>query len=495
MDRLPFRRWTIFAGGRALSAVALVSSLALAEANPYDTEKGYYNTKGAYADHNSDAVKARVDGLPGAQAAAGGAAELLRQQEDERKKNTANCPKLADCQVAASRLPASFAETVNAREETYKGGIGNTGLVGLDEKLVEVERIAGFGQGAAQTAALNIEMKIAGMQGGAYENPNTAQHAAREALREEMEAQTKTATAFGISADWANRGYRSLIENPNDSPAMGNGNVATPDAGTAKADATAARAPGEISNTGAGPNGKPAEGSSGTTEVAKGGAPGNIDNPQALGASALEQGRQMAYDILKAEGIAPAGSLREVALQRGDVAEAGNVKPGELKRPGELGAPANGKAAEAADRAIATMQAAAKARAKRNGVAVEDDEVTGPGLGRGAKPRRAAFRSVAPFDDEEPPPAMLRGLSAADLKDVKLKWKLFRLTQERERVLREAGPMIAKLRSLGVKATTHGQSIFQVASSNYRTFHRWRKPSDRSASVTAKRPAALTAQR
>jgi hypothetical protein len=70
---------------------------------------------------------------------------------------------------------------------------------------------------------------------------------------------------------------------------------------------------------------------------------------------------------------------------------------------------------------------------------------------------------------------------------VKLKWKLFKLTQERERLLREAGPMIAKLRALGVKAQTHGQSIFQMASRNYRTFQRWRKPV---ATVQASAPAA-----
>jgi hypothetical protein len=76
---------------------------------------------------------------------------------------------------------------------------------------------------------------------------------------------------------------------------------------------------------------------------------------------------------------------------------------------------------------------------------------------------------------------VLRGLTPSQLKDVKLKWKLFRLTQEREQLLLEAGPMISRLRSLGVKATTHGQSIFQLASRNYRTFQRWRNPGRRSA--------------
>lgn len=488
MDRLRLLALSIFAS-------SLLAPAALGEANPYDTQAGYYNTKGAYSDDNSDAVKARVNGLPGTMDTVNAASETLKQQEQARQQNAANCPDPVQCQRDASRLPASLADAMGSRPETYQGGTNNTGLVGLDEKLVEVERLAGNAKVAASTAAANIEIKLANMTGYKYDNPNSIEHATREALREELAAQERTSDVFAISEDWANRGYRTLVANPDDSPAKGNGSVAAPAAGSVTSNAPGSKTPGEIANVGAGPNGTPSEAGPGP-EYTKAGAPGTIDSAKAIGGSTLEQGRQMAYDILRAEGITPVGSLRAVGIDRGELSEASAVNAGEMKKPGDLASKSLGDP----DELLAARLGLAKAKPGGE----DDEQVTGPGAGRGARARRGGARSVTAFDDEEPPMAVLRGLSASELKNVKLKWKLFRLTQERARVLAEAGPMISQLRALGVMATTHGQTLFQTASRNYRTFQRWRKPAVKAVAnrvavpskrTTPARAAARTAKR
>jgi hypothetical protein len=296
-------------------------------------------------------------------------------------------------------------------------------------------------------------------------------NAVHKALSEELNLHQQQANAFAISADWAKRGYKTLIGEANDSPAAGNPNIQTPDAGGVDSKAPASGTPGDIGRGSGGENGRPADPSE-PPEYGKAGAPGDVGATEKMDPATLEKGRQMAYDILRAEGITPLGSLRTVGVERGDIAPTGDVLASALKRPDELKS-ANG--AQGAARG-------ARLGERRESLSLRDnDDVVGPGAGRGAKARRSSARGIVAYDDEEPPPAVLRGLTPSQLKDVKLKWKLFRLTQEREQLLLEAGPMISRLRSLGVKATTHGQSIFQLASRNYRTFQRWRNPGRRSA--------------
>jgi hypothetical protein len=466
---------------RTILTMALSCATAFGEANPYDTDKGYYNTKGAYSQHNSDEVKARLDGRPDPTRSREDAAKvyndaqaILQRQDEARAENSASCTDVVRCRREAVRLPESFANAVRVREETLRGGVGDTGLVGLDEKLVEVERIARYGSLGSSGAADFIAGQLAQIENYApsYLNPNSQMNAVHKALSEELNLHQQQANAFEISADWAKRGYKTLIGEANDSPAAGNPNIQTPDAGGVDSKAPASGTPGDIGRGSGGENGRPADPSQ-PPEYAKAGAPGDVGATEKMDPATLEKGRQMAYDILRAEGITPLGSLRTVGVERGDIAPTGEVLASALKRPDEL---KSARGAEGAARG-------ARLGERRESLSLRDDEdgVVGPGAGRGAKARRSSARAIVAYDDEEPPPAVLRGLTPSQLKDVKLKWKLFRLTQEREQLLREAGPMISQLRSLGVKATTHGQSIFQLASRNYRTFQRWRKPGTRSA--------------
>jgi hypothetical protein len=59
-----FFRPPSYRAARTILTMALSCATAFGEANPYDTDKGYYNTQGAYSQHNSDELKARLDGRP-----------------------------------------------------------------------------------------------------------------------------------------------------------------------------------------------------------------------------------------------------------------------------------------------------------------------------------------------------------------------------------------------------------------------------------------------
>jgi hypothetical protein len=457
--------------------MALSCAAAFSEANPYDTDNGYYNTQGAYSQHNSNEVKARLDGRPDPTRSREDAAQvyndaqaILQRQNEARAENSASCTDVVRCRREAVRLPESFANAVKAREETYLGGVGNTGLVGLDEKLVEVERIARYGSLGSSGAADFIAGQLAQIESysPSYLNPNSPMNAMHKALSEELTLHQQQANAFAISADWAKRGYKTLIGEGNDSPTAGNRNIHTPDADGVDSKAPASRTPGDIGRNRSGDNGRPADPSQ-LTEYGKAGTPDDVGATEKMDPATLEKGRQMAYDILRAEGITPLGSLRSVGVERGDIAPTGEVLAGAFKQPDEL------KSAKG----VQGDSHGARLGERRESLSLRND---GDGVvGPGARARHSSARGIVAYDDEEPPPAVLRGLTPSQLKDVKLKWKLFRLTQEREQLLLEAGPMISRLRSLGVKATTHGQSIFQLASRNYRTFQRWRNPGRRSA--------------